>query len=266
MLTIGEFSKLCHVSARMLRHYDLIGLLRPAHIGENGYRYYNEDQLSRLLHIEELKGYGFSLAEVQELLGLSREELSQRIHRQRLKAYGQLHQLRGTLRRMEEDLTKLEGTQMSLSQYPVIVMQCHAQRVFAIRRTINVSQTHELFQELLQEAARRGLTRTGVTQQVYLGEEFNYDQMEVEAQVEVAGEDPAVKELPARLCVAVTHAGPYETLKNAYDAVCAWIARHPEYRVCGPSIERYLKDEQMVRDPEELETGVLFPVERIRNN
>ena len=40
MYTIGEFSNLAHVSARSLRYYDAMGLLRPAHMGENGYRYY----------------------------------------------------------------------------------------------------------------------------------------------------------------------------------------------------------------------------------
>ena len=42
MLTIGEFSKLSHVSSRMLRYYNSMGLLCPAHMGkENGYRYYD---------------------------------------------------------------------------------------------------------------------------------------------------------------------------------------------------------------------------------
>ena len=57
-----------------------------------------------------------------------------------------------------------------------------------------------------------------------------------------------------------THTGPYENIKYAYDALCGWVAHHPEYKVCGPAIERYIKDEAMVHDPEELETGVLFPV------
>ena len=38
------------------------------------------------------------------------------------------------------------------------------------------------------------------------------------------------------------------------------VAHHPEYKVCGLAIERYIKDEAMVHDSEELETGVLFPV------
>ena len=44
MYTIGEFSNLAHVSARSLRYYDAMGLLRPAHMGENGYRYYTGGQ------------------------------------------------------------------------------------------------------------------------------------------------------------------------------------------------------------------------------
>ena len=39
--------------------------------------------------------------------------------------------------------------------------------------------------------------------------------------------------------------------------------KHPAYQVCAPAIERYLKDEDMAQSPEELETGILFPVEKI---
>ena len=45
MLKIGEFSKLSRVSVRMLRHYDEIGLLKPAEIDHFAdYRYYKEDR------------------------------------------------------------------------------------------------------------------------------------------------------------------------------------------------------------------------------
>ena len=46
MLKIGDFSRLSRISVRMLRHYDEIGLLKPAVTDElTGYRYYREDQL-----------------------------------------------------------------------------------------------------------------------------------------------------------------------------------------------------------------------------
>lgn len=57
--------------------------------------------------------------------------------------------------------------------------------------------------------------------------------------------------------------GPYESIRYAYDAICTWMEKHTEYRVCAPAIERYLKDEDMAQSPEELETGILFPVEKI---
>ena len=65
MLTIGDFSRLSRVTPRMLRHYDALGLLRPEAVGDNGYRYYRQEQLSDLLRIQWLKNYGFSLGEIR---------------------------------------------------------------------------------------------------------------------------------------------------------------------------------------------------------
>ncbi len=263
MLTIGEFSRLCRISARMLRHYDAIGLLRPAHVGpENGYRYYDESQLNDLIRITALKRYGFSLAEVSDLVELSREELAQRLHERRLGAYRELHTLRKAIRLMEEDMTDMETTTMPTEKYSIIVMQTPPQRVFSIRKTICIGAVRELFDELLAEMQKRGLTRAGAMQQLYRGEEFSYENMDVEAQVQVVGEHPDVQELPSQLCAVTTHMGPYESINRAYDAICAWLAEHKEYEVCGAPMERYLKDDKSVSDPEEMETGLLFPVRR----
>lgn len=69
MLSIGEFSNICQVSTKALRYYDEIGLLKPSEINpENGYRYYSIDQLERMLFINRLKSYSFSLEEIKEFL------------------------------------------------------------------------------------------------------------------------------------------------------------------------------------------------------
>lgn len=261
MYTIGEFSRLSHVSSRMLRHYDAIGLLRPAHTGkENGYRYYDPSQLAKLLQIETLKSYGFTLAQIAGLVTLPQDALVQRIHSRRTKAYEELNRLRETLRKMEDEIIRMEGKSMVQEKYHVIVMETPPQKVFGIRKTINVGEIHNLFQELHSEMKKKGLVRAGATQLIYQGEEFSYEKMDVEAQVQVSGDHPEVKNIPAQLCVATTHIGPYDRIKDAYDAICSWLSVHPEYKVSGPSFERYLKDEQSVSSPEELETGVLFPV------
>ncbi|TCC57532.1 MerR family transcriptional regulator [Kribbella pittospori] len=78
MFTIGDFAAFGQVSPRMLRHYDAIGLLRPAVVDAvSGYRYYSADQFSRLNRIIALKDLGFSLQQVQEIVDakLSAEEL-----------------------------------------------------------------------------------------------------------------------------------------------------------------------------------------------
>ena len=73
MLKIGEFSKLSRVSVRMLRHYDEIGLLKPAEIDRfTDYRYYREDQLPIVCRITALKDMGFSLADIVRILEISR--------------------------------------------------------------------------------------------------------------------------------------------------------------------------------------------------
>ena len=78
MLKIGDFSKLSRVSVRMLRHYDDIGLLKPAETDAlTGYRYYREDQLLVMGRITALKDMGFALADIVRILEIydDREQL-----------------------------------------------------------------------------------------------------------------------------------------------------------------------------------------------
>lgn len=264
MFSIGEFARCSGVSARMLRHYDKLGLLSPAHIAENGYRHYDEAQLPVLRQIETLKSYGFALSEIAALLLLPQEALAQCIHVRRLEALSELSALRHRIRQMEDAVTQMEGTDMTNKKYHVIVMNAPEQRVFSIRKSINVADTHALFAELHDEMERRGIRRAGATQQRYMGETFSYECMDVEAQAVVAAEtqDEHVSTLPVGTFAATTHVGPYAELHNAYHAICAWLTQHPEYEVCGPTIERYLKDEESAVSPEEFETGILFPIRK----
>lgn len=151
---------------------------------------------------------------------------------------------------------------MPESKYHVILMPDPEQTVFGIRRVTPVIKFHDLFQELRQELARRGLKQAGAVQMLYHSEEFNYEGADVEVQAVVEpGPDTTVK--PAySSCAAVIHKGPYDGIPGAYEALAAWMAQHPEYRICGPAIDRYLNDPDTT-PPEELETGILFPVERV---
>lgn len=69
MFSIGEFARHGRVSVRMLRHYDTIGLLRPACVDPvSGYRFYQASQLAKLNRVIALKELGFTLQQVQSIL------------------------------------------------------------------------------------------------------------------------------------------------------------------------------------------------------
>nr|WP_269813957.1 HEAT repeat domain-containing protein [Jiangella endophytica] len=56
------------VSARMLRHYDALGLVHPTGRSAGGYREYSGDDIRRILHVESLRSLGLSLREVGRAL------------------------------------------------------------------------------------------------------------------------------------------------------------------------------------------------------
>ncbi|EHR51130.1 putative transcriptional regulator [Saccharomonospora marina XMU15] len=67
-MLIGEVARRCGVSARMLRHYDSLGLVRPTGRTVGGYREYREADIRRILHVEGLRSLGLSLRQVGRAL------------------------------------------------------------------------------------------------------------------------------------------------------------------------------------------------------
>src|SRR5262245_42402828 len=103
-------------TARTLRYYDEIGLLRPARVGANGYRYYEQYQLLRLQQILLLRELGMDLAAITAVVDGVRDQIEVlRAHQQRLLAEGtRLHRLAQTV---AATITHLEkGTAMSAEE------------------------------------------------------------------------------------------------------------------------------------------------------
>jgi DNA-binding transcriptional MerR regulator len=65
---IGEVARRSGVSARMLRHYESLGLVRPSGRTEGGYREYSADDIVRVFQIESLRSLGLSLRDVGRAL------------------------------------------------------------------------------------------------------------------------------------------------------------------------------------------------------
>jgi len=69
--TVKKLARISGVSSRTLHWYDEIGLLKPAYVGDNGYRYYEEEQLLLLQQILFFRELGFKLKDIQKALSSS---------------------------------------------------------------------------------------------------------------------------------------------------------------------------------------------------
>ena len=69
-LNIGQAAARSGVSAKMVRHYESLGLLPAVHRSDAGYRQYGEKEVHTLRFIRRARTLGFSMAEIAELLKL----------------------------------------------------------------------------------------------------------------------------------------------------------------------------------------------------
>lgn len=69
-MNIGQASRLSGVSAKMIRHYESLGLLPRVGRTDSGYRQYNQAEVHTLQFIKRSRELGFSMDEIAELVGL----------------------------------------------------------------------------------------------------------------------------------------------------------------------------------------------------
>lgn len=73
-MNIGEAAKRSGVNAKLIRHYESIGIIPKASRSESGYRTYNENEVSILTFVKKARNMGFSMKEIKKLVGLWRNK------------------------------------------------------------------------------------------------------------------------------------------------------------------------------------------------
>jgi DNA-binding transcriptional MerR regulator len=170
MFTIGDFARLGHVSVRMLRHYDAIGLLHPASVDEQtGYRWYTAEQLGRLNRIVALKDLGFRLEQVHSMLDgkVSTEEMRGMLALRQAELEAQINDDRARLARVEARLRIIER-ESAMPTDDVIIKSVPAVRVAEVT---GIAASFEpdsitpvigpLYDRLCADLARAGIEPTG---------------------------------------------------------------------------------------------------------
>ncbi len=115
MYTVNQLARLAGVSARTLHHYDHIGLLKPAQVGENGYRYYDDQALLRLQQVLFFREMGLDLKTIKATI--DRPDFDQvralQTHRQALLA--RIERLRALIKTIDATILHLSG-EIKMSQ------------------------------------------------------------------------------------------------------------------------------------------------------
>jgi MerR family copper efflux transcriptional regulator len=113
-MNIGEAAKASGVSAKMIRHYESVGVFPEAARTDSGYRQYSDKEVATLRFIRHARDLGFSIEQIRELLGLWHDR--KRPSRQ-VRALAQAH-----IQELEEKLRELQEMRATLEH---LVRACH---------------------------------------------------------------------------------------------------------------------------------------------
>lgn len=138
MFKVGDFSRLGQVSVRMLRHYDELGLLKPAQIDRfTDYRYYTIEQLPQLHRILALKDLGLPLEKISELLqkDLPSLQLQDLLRSKQADLQQQLEDTQARLQLISGRLLQLEQEEQP-SIYDVVIKPIPACTIASTRQIV----------------------------------------------------------------------------------------------------------------------------------
>jgi len=109
--TVNTLANLSGVSVRTLRFYDEIGLLKPAFVAENGYRYYGQEQLLQLQQILFFRELGFELKQIQQILQASDFDRMKALQSHKIVLRNNIKRLHELTKTIDTTINHLEGKQ-----------------------------------------------------------------------------------------------------------------------------------------------------------
>ena len=241
--TIGQFSRMTRLTARMLRHYDRLGLLRPGEVDpRSGYRYYSRDELEPAVMLLRLREAGLGLDDIGRVLPalLAEDEMVWRpVLEQHLSRLGAEAEELG--RRRERTLALLDHRG---------------------EQTMSIRSVRATVREVLEAGAAR-LTGApcGATffEEGHVDHDVDIEVWEViDAPVRV-GSPLSCRTVGERTVISTEHAGPYAGISEAYTLLVREIGERG-LTIEGPSFERYFVGPVHNPDAAAWRTQICFPI------
>lgn len=272
MFGIGDFARHGRVSVRMLRHYDAIGLLRPAHVDPaSNYRSYAASQLAQLNHIVALKDLGFTLEQVATMVHeqVSVEQARGMLILRRAQLAAALAEDAQRLAQVEARLSAIEA-EGRLPADAVVVKHIAATRMVELTAVAASFRPEDIGPVVHPLCAELGQRLTDAPQVIPSGrltcyyERLPHQDDEVLVHAAVAATPPrgadlnglSVADLPAVDAATIVHRGAMASVMPTWQGLARWVEANG-YRSSGHARELYL---ETPGNPDEWVTELHEPV------
>lgn len=271
MFKIGDFSRLCQISIRMLRFYDETNILKPALIDDKtGYRYYDANQLEMTIMINFLRKTGFTTVEIKEIIAHynHKEQLLEAI-------YAKQKELESEILLVQNKIIKLKNAQKQLESekkimnYKIEVKEIPEQYMMCKRDIIpSYDKEYLLWEGLKNELKSLALDvrycSNVPTRAYFYDEGFKEKDVDVEICVAVekeyeSTENIIFKVISTKKCVSVTYQGGYDKIAGIHFIISNWIIEH-DCQLDGPNFTIYHVSPSDTNNPDEYVTEVCFPI------
>ena len=266
MYSIGEFSRINKITPKTLRHYDRIGLLKPAQTDPwTGYRYYGADQLPEIGKIVMLKGFGCSLGEIQDFL--DDESKLEPLLRERE------HELKRSIRDHRARLEHVRSYRAQMAQgemmnIHIVLKSLPEVTVASMRTTV---PDYNAFFEIVPRMGEYMESVGAVCRTpeycftIFHNDEYREEDIDVEiceAVIEPRTESETVRfrtVAAVSTAACIQHRGPYKTLGESYNRLFRWIGENGYTPVDHPR-ESYIDGVWNREDEADWLTEVQVPV------
>ena len=272
MLTIGEFSNICRVSTKTLRYYAEIGLILPDEINpENGYRYYSIEQLEKMLLINRLKDYCFSLEEIKLILD-SEEQIDEvlftALNKKKKEIAVKVQKFEDTLHQIDNDISNLRKGKSIMSymeNIDVQLVEIPMMYLLSIRKNVLEHEFSEeygtCFGKLFRKMEEKKLTAAAPPMVLFHDDEYTPFGLDTEFAIPIKEYATGTRDFRPGLCLKTAVQGSYLQLPSVYGKQIEW-AKREGYENSNALYEVYVTDPAEVSKESELVTEVYYPVKK----
>ncbi len=269
-LSIGDMSRMTHLSVKALRHYHDIGLLVPAEVDRwSSYRYYQPEQVATAQVVRRFRDLGMPLEEIRAVMDAPDVAARNEVIVTYLdRMYAQLAQTQETV----DSLRSLLDPEPTRAPVPVEYRNVPAVPAVAVSERVTVESALDwwmgAFDDLYRTVAALGATPAGPGGALFPSSYYEVEEAEVTAYVPLSAL-PSVTEpgatrvqpflVPAAELAVALHAGPFDDIDRTYGQLGLHVAG-AALGVDGPIREHYLRTGRDTPDQSQHRIEVAWPV------